>query len=75
MPSQIVPVDSELMSASEEKLEEMREALDAVHAAAVAKLKLHLNEEFALREAELSEDFAVQQAEIQQKHVEQVIQD
>lgn len=71
----LLPLEASENTGAHSRLGEMREALEEVHAAAVARLKLHLGKQMELREAQLDEQFSKQQAEIRQEHADQVTQD
>jgi hypothetical protein len=53
-------------------LELFRSQLEEVHRQAVGRLKLHMEEQFAMREMELQKNFASEVFILQQQHKEQV---
>jgi hypothetical protein len=56
----------------QERLEVFRSKLEEVHQEAVAHLKLYMEEQFAIREAELQNNYASEVFRLQQQHKEQV---
>lgn len=56
----------------QERLEMFRSKLEEVHQQAVARLKLYMEEQFAVRETELQKNYASEVFTLQQQHKEQV---
>jgi hypothetical protein len=56
----------------QKRLELFRSQLEEVHQQAVGRLKLHMEEQFAVREMELQKNFASEVSTLQQQHKEQV---
>jgi len=50
----------------------LRSELEEVHQQAVARLKLYMEEQFAVREMELQKNFMSEVCTLQQQHKEQV---
>lgn len=55
-----------------ERLEMFRSKLEEVHQQAVTRLKLYMEEQFAVRETELQKNYASEVFTLQQQHKEQV---
>jgi hypothetical protein len=56
----------------QERLEMFRSKLEEVHQQAVARLKIYMEEQFAVREMELQNNYASEVFTLQQQHKEQV---
>lgn len=50
----------------------LRSQLEEIHQQAVARLKLYMEEQFAIRETELQKNFLSEVSTLQQQHKEQV---
>jgi hypothetical protein len=57
----------------QERLELLRSKLEEVHQQAVARLKLYMEEQFAVRETGLQRNFMSEVSTLKQQHMEQVI--
>lgn len=56
----------------QERLELLRSKLEEVHQQAVARLKLYMEEQYAVRETELQRNFMSEVSTLKQQHMEQV---
>jgi hypothetical protein len=57
---------------AQERLEMFRSKLEEVHQQAVVRLKLYMEEQFAVRETELQKNYSSEVFTLQQQHKEQV---
>ncbi|XP_069680061.1 A-kinase anchor protein 9-like isoform X4 [Periplaneta americana] len=64
---------TEIQIDHQERLELLRSQLEEAHQHSVARLKLHLQEQFAVREADLQKNFSSEVCVLKQQHKEQIM--